>query len=84
MDGGVAISKMEGGAGAITTIGLVGDPTAWTVLKMLAYDDILAFYVNGTQVAHVHDPLFESGSVGIFMLRPASSTGNKLSVDWAK
>lgn len=59
-------------------------PTDWNVLKVVAYQDQLSFYLNGSLVLYKQDASFSSGSVGIAMFRAESTTGDKLSVDWAK
>jgi len=56
----------------------------WNTLKVVAYDDLMLFYVNGTKIFTVVDNSWQLGSVGIHMYRAVGSTGNKLRVDWAK
>jgi hypothetical protein len=55
----------------------------WNTLKVTANGSLLKFYINGTLVWSGTDTSFSSGKVGIGMYRDASSTGNKLQVDWA-
>lgn len=56
----------------------------WNTLKVVADGSALKFYINGTQVWSGTDTSFSAGNVGIGMYRDTTSTGNKLSVDWAK
>ncbi|MBI5935046.1 MAG: hypothetical protein HY867_15175 [Chloroflexi bacterium] len=56
----------------------------WNTLKVAADGSSLKFYINGTLVWSVTDTSFSAGNVGIGMYRDTTSTGNKLSVDWAK
>lgn len=79
----VTIGELGAGASYNQTNVLV-DASGWNVLKVVAYDDILAFYLNGTQIHHTHDVSFAPGSVGIWMYDPPGSTSNNLSVDFAK
>ncbi len=55
----------------------------WNTLKVSADGSALKYYINGTLVFTVTDTTFSSGQVGIGMYRDTTSTGNKLSVDWA-
>ena len=64
-----------------TAIGVKSDD--WNTIKVVMYDDILAFYVNGTLVYLNDDPSpIESGQVGIGLYD--GGPGDKLLVNYAK
>jgi len=56
----------------------------WNTLKVIAKHKQMRFYINGTHVWTGTDTSYKSGRAGIAMYRDATSTGNKLLVDWAK
>ncbi len=56
----------------------------WNVLKVVADGPSLKFYINDVLVWSGSDTNYPTGRVGIGMYRSATSTGNKLLVDWAQ
>jgi len=82
----VVITKIAGGVatGLDYTISPAVNAGGWNTLKVVAYDDVMLFYVNGTRIFTLDDPTWALGSVGISMYRSVGSTSNKLRVDWAK
>ncbi len=65
---------------AINTPSDYGD--AWNVLRVIAYDSSLSFYINGVLVWSGTDTSFTSGNVGLGIY--SDSTWNQLLVDWAQ
>ena len=60
------------------------DQGGWNTLKVTANGSTLKFYINGTLVWSGVDSTYGSGRVGIGMYRNATSTSNKLWLDWAQ
>lgn len=56
----------------------------WNTLKVKADGPYLYFYINNTLVWSGYDGAYPSGRVGIGMYRNATSTGDKLYVDFAR
>jgi hypothetical protein len=56
----------------------------WNTLKIVAVGSSLKFYINGTLVWAGVSASYPTGQVGLAMIRGASSTGERLYVDWAR
>jgi hypothetical protein len=56
----------------------------WNRLRVVADNNSLSFYINGTLVWSGVDSTLTSGRVGIGMYRYPSTTGDSIYVDWAK
>jgi hypothetical protein len=61
----------------------INQGTAWNTLRVVTSGTSLYFYINGTLVWSGSDSSLSSGRVGIGMYRSSSSSGDKLSVNWA-
>ena len=56
----------------------------WNTLKVTAINNALKFYVNNTLVFSGADAAYRIGRQGIEFYRDATSTGNRLYVDWIR
>jgi hypothetical protein len=83
-DGDVFAGKRGDGFWYTSTQNPHVDVDGWNVLKIVAYDDVLIFYLNGSQLHQHQDYTLGSGLVGVEMTRPLGSTDNLLKLDWAK
>jgi hypothetical protein len=76
-------------AGSLTTLrgwtysSAINQGTAWNTLRVVTNGTNLRFYINGTLVWSGYDSSLSSGRVGIGMYRSSTSSGDKLSVNWA-
>lgn len=86
LDGDVTVARIVNGAN--TSLHAASSPQVlvndWNVLKVVAYEDVLLFYLNDVLQYHAHSGILPQGSVGIIMDRDNVSTNNLLKVDWAK
>ena len=62
----------------------IAQGNAWNILKVIAADSSLYFYINGRLVWSGTDVDLSTGRVGISMYRPSPGVGDLLKVDWAK
>ena len=53
----------------------------WNTLRVVANENIMNFYINGTLVYTLDDDTYDSGYVGVEMFRPGS-TASRLWVDY--
>ncbi len=58
-------------------------PYDWNVIRVIAYGDVLNFFINGTLITTEIDDYYLRGYVGISMA-PGPSSSATLSVDWAR
>jgi hypothetical protein len=66
-----------------TSTSAINTGSAWNLLRVVASDSNLYFYINGTLVWAGSDSSLAWGRVGIAMARDTSS-GNQLWADWAE
>ncbi len=65
---------------------IINQKSGWNTLRVIAIDNKMNCYINGTLVLTVTDQTqtnLSSGRAGVFMVRDLSSTGNGFWVDWA-
>jgi N-acetylneuraminic acid mutarotase len=87
-NGYYSVWKVVAGGGAIPLQGWTVSPAintgdAWNILRVIASDSNLDYYINGTLVWSGNDTSLTSGRVGIGMYRPSPGAGDLLRVDWA-
>jgi hypothetical protein len=86
--GNIAVWKVAPG-GAVTILKNWTASSAvvkggWNTLTVVAVGQSLKFYVNGTLVYGNSDTSYQVGKVGFGFFRNATSTGNRLYVDYAR
>jgi hypothetical protein len=85
-DGRYSVYKRVGGASSTALQAWTASPAiktgdSWNVLKVIAYDSSLYFYINGVLVWHDTDSDLTSGRIGLGMYM-SGSAWNRLDVDW--
>ncbi len=58
----------------------------WNTARVVAVDEDMLFYINGTRAAYIQDPEFTIGWIGFEMYKSTegTGTGKQFQVDWAK